>query len=133
MADQINTSLPWLDGSCLNCNSAGNQQPSSKLLLLLGILLISLLYFLCHKKTYDDHLPVVNRLFAREPHFVSRLRWAVRARNILDKAHEKVSALKYPFDCFTVLTLPISMEKSPTGLPEVILMSLFYRPTTSQS
>lgn len=60
--------------------------------ILVALFLVALPLFYCfsHDKTYHDALPVVNRYFSREPHALSRLRWAVRARKILDNAHEKV-------------------------------------------
>lgn len=61
-----------------------------KLFILAVLFVLSSLYFLSHDKTYDDNLPTVNRIFAREPHFFSRLRWAVQAKKILDRAYEKV-------------------------------------------
>ena len=42
--------------------------------------------------TYHDGLPVVNRSFALEPRIFARLRWAFRARKILEKANDNVGA-----------------------------------------
>lgn len=60
-------------------------------LLLVSLFTLLFVYLVCTDKSYDDHLPIVNRLFAREPHFLSRLRWALWARRILDNAHKEVS------------------------------------------
>ena len=85
MAAEHNANTTWDD---VNIPVHGVSGPG----LLVALLLVALpiLYCLSHDKTYNDALPVVNRYFSREPHALSRLRWAVRARKILDNAHQKV-------------------------------------------
>ena len=92
MANPSNMTLPWYGFPYSRHDSVGGSQSLFKILVLSTLMLLTLLYLLREEKDYDDGLPVVNRLFSREPHFFSRLRWAVWARNILDNAHEKVSA-----------------------------------------
>ncbi|KAG8169700.1 hypothetical protein KVR01_000445 [Diaporthe batatas] len=61
--------------------------------LLLGA--VPILLSFVQDKTYNDGLPIVNRYFSREPHFLSRLRWAVGARKILASAKEKFGDQPY--------------------------------------
>ncbi|OTA60396.1 cytochrome P450 [Hypoxylon sp. EC38] len=85
MATWLNNTLPWYD---LPYAYQGSGHSFHKLLITLVISFL-LLYFVGYDKSYNDDLPVVNRLFTREPHFCSRFRWAIRARSILDSAHHK--------------------------------------------
>ncbi|OTA98361.1 hypothetical protein M426DRAFT_69945 [Hypoxylon sp. CI-4A] len=95
MATHSNASLPLVDIPYAYQGLDDRNQPTYKLLVISLITFITVLYFCTYDKSYDDHLPIVNRLFAREPHFVSRLRWALWARRILDDAHKKFGEKPY--------------------------------------
>ncbi|KAI1373128.1 cytochrome P450 [Hypoxylon crocopeplum] len=48
-----------------------------------------------HDHDVSDKLPIVNRSFAWEPRFFARLRWAVFANRILEKAYRKFDGKPY--------------------------------------
>lgn len=85
MASEQNASATWEDVSIPTHGISG-----PGLWVALFLVALPLFYCFSHDKTYNDALPVVNRYFSREPHALARLRWAVRARKILDNAHQKV-------------------------------------------
>lgn len=61
------------------------------------VLALSILILLTCLYTFKSHhvvsyqLPIVNQYLAYEPRFFARLRWAVSAHDILEKALKKVS------------------------------------------
>ena len=63
---------------------------SLTLLALLAVIIYSLTYVLLHFPTYNDGLPIVNRRFFLEPRIFARIRWATKARDILETANQKV-------------------------------------------
>lgn len=85
MASGINASAAYKDVTFPN-HGIGNLG----LFFTLILVILPILFCFSHDKAYEDGLPVVNRSFSREPHFLSRVRWAVRARKILNNAYHKV-------------------------------------------
>ena len=57
---------------------------------LLSLLLISLQAFSTRPVPENKGFPVANRSFAQEPPILALLRWAVKARRILDDAYKRV-------------------------------------------
>lgn len=89
----------------------------------LSILSLSILFFKClfdrSATRDDDELPIANRSFALEPRVFALLRWAMKARTILDSAYEKVNGT---WSCVSRLLNDISSRVAYIGLLEEILI-----------
>ncbi|KAI5925013.1 cytochrome P450 [Camillea tinctor] len=60
---------------------------------------LSFLYLLYpNNEGSSQSLPVANRLFSFEPRLFSRIRWAIKSKQILDNAHNKFKGLPYLLD-----------------------------------
>ena len=81
-------SEPWMEKKFLEHWTSLTQ------LALLAAIIFSFTYVLLHFPTYNDGLPVVNRRFPLEPRIFARIRWATKARDILEIADQKVWCIR---------------------------------------
>ena len=66
-------------------------EQSTSLLPVALMVFASLAFMLSCLTTYNDGLPVVNRLFPFEPRVFARFRWAIKSKSILEYANNKAS------------------------------------------